>query len=224
MNLVRPLILASNSPRRQYLMRELGYQFTVRQPDSNEDFPRSMPPQEVPLYLARKKAASVAFEGHEIVLTSDTVVILNREILNKPADRDDAIRMLSKLSGNTHIVITAFCLKDQAKEECYHDTTFVTFNHLNKKEISDYVDRFKPYDKAGAYGAQDCLPSGVNPCSQEELDFLKKIGKMDLTEKTFTHDEIGKGVNAIQKIDGSYFNVMGLPIHKVYESLNAFPS
>ena len=105
---------------------------------------------------------------------------------------------------------------------CIKDRTEVTFNKLERREIEQYVDHFKPFDKAGAYGAQDCLPKGSQPCSPEELAFLAKLGKGDLVEKTFTDPSVGMGMQAIQKIKGSYFNVMGLPIHKVYEALEQF--
>ena len=203
-------------------MRELGYKFTVRKPNSDESFPSEMPVEQVPLYLAKKKAESIAPENDKVILTSDTVVILNKNILNKPLDRNEAISMLSSLSGNTHTVITAFCLKDSKRIACFHDKTNVTFNTLSDEDIVNYVDQFQPYDKAGAYGAQDCLTKGVNPCTAEEIAFLQKMGKLDLIEKTFTDSRVGTGIMAIQKIDGSYFNVMGLPIHQVYYQLEAF--
>jgi septum formation protein len=118
--------------------------------------------------------------------------------------------------------VTAFCLKDSSKTLCFDDMSEVTFKKIDLQEIKNYVDQFNPYDKAGAYGAQDCLPKGVNPCSQEEIDFLKRVNKMDLAEKTFTSQAVGTGILAIEKIKGSYFNVMGLPIHKVYDELEAF--
>lgn len=222
MNFKRPLILASKSPRRQYLMRELGYDFAIQSPYGDESFDPSMPSETVPEYLARKKANSIDQVSDEVVMTSDTVVILKNRILNKPADRSEAIQMLSQLSGHTHTVITAVCLKDNTKIQCIKDQTHVTFNRLEMNEIELYVDQFKPFDKAGAYGAQDCLPKGSKPCSEEELAFLAKLGKGDLAEKTFTDPSVGMGMNAIQKINGSYFNVMGLPIHKVYEALEQF--
>lgn len=222
MNFKRPLILASKSPRRQYLMRELGYDFAIQNPYGDEFFDPAMASEDVAEYLARKKANSIDQVFDEVVMTSDTVVILDNKILNKPADRREAIHMLTQLSGNTHIVITAVCLKDSHKIQCLKDQTKVTFKKLELKEIEQYVDHFKPFDKAGAYGAQDCLPKGSNPCSKEELAFLAKLGKSDLAEKTFTDPSVGMGMHAIHKINGSYFNVMGLPIHKVYEALEQF--
>lgn len=147
MNFNRPLILASSSPRRQYLMREAGFQFRVQVPDIDESFPADMPIQSVPKYLAEKKAR--IFESQleqEIVIASDTVVILRNEILNKPADRKDAIEMLNRLSGQTHTVITAVCLLAREKVDCFEDHTEVTFNKLSLKEIEFYVDTYKPFD------------------------------------------------------------------------------
>jgi septum formation protein len=216
----RPLILASSSPRRQYLMKEAGFTFTVEKPDVEEDFPANMPVELVAKYLASKKAEFFRPQIHnEIIVTADTVVILGTKIMNKPADRAEAIQMLSELSGKTHIVMTGVCILSKEKEESFDDTTEVTFQSLAQKEVEFYVDNYKPFDKAGAYGAQDCLPAGVNPCSDEEMSFLKRINRTDLIEKTFTKTQAGIGMVAIQKITGSYFNVMGLPIHKVYQHL-----
>lgn len=181
----RPLILASSSPRRQYLMKEAGFSFTVEKPDVEEDFPAEMPVDQVARYLAAKKAEYFrpAIQN-EIIVTADTVVILNNKILNKPLDRNEAIEMLSSLSGNTHLVKTGVCILSKEKEESFDDTTEVTFKKLTREEIEFYVDNYKPYDKAGAYGAQDWI-----------------------------------GMVAIERIVGSYFNVMGLPIHKVHHHL-----
>ena len=185
MKLNRPLILASSSPRRQYLMKEAGLTFTVEKPDVEETFPPELPVEQVARYLASKKAEyfRLAIEN-EIVVTADTVVILGNTILNKPQDRKDAIEMLTMLSGNTHLVITGVCILSKEKEESFDDTTEVTFKILSTQEIEFYIDKYKPYDKAGAYGAQDWL-----------------------------------GMVGIVKIVGSYFNVMGLPIHKVHQHL-----
>lgn len=179
------LILASSSPRRQYLMREAGFTFTVEKPEVDESFPNDLPVEQVARYLAVKKAE--AFRPSlkdEIVVTADTVVILDGKILNKPADRPEAISMLSQLSGKTHIVMTGVCILSAEKEVSFDDTTQVLFNTLSHSEIVYYVDHFTPYDKAGAYGAQDFI-----------------------------------GMIAIERIEGSYFTVMGMPIHKVYQYL-----
>jgi septum formation protein len=183
--LARPLLLASGSPRRQYLMKEAGFTFTVEQSGADESFPAEMPLEQVARYLAMKKAELFRLRlTNEIVVTADTVVILQDKILNKPQDRAEAIQMLSDLSGQTHRVMTGVCILSREKEEQFDDTTLVTFKNLTQEEISFYVDHYKPYDKAGAYGAQDWI-----------------------------------GMVAIEKIVGSYFNVMGLPIHKVYQHL-----
>jgi len=217
---VRTLLLASSSPRRQYLMKEAGFSFTVEKPNVDEDFPDNMPVDQVARYLAAKKAEYFRLKiQNEIVVTADTVVILGKKILNKPQDRDDAIAMLSSLSGNTHRVMTGVCILSKEKEETFDDTTEVTFKKLTLPKIEFYVDTYKPYDKAGSYGAQDCLPAGVNPCSQDEMKFLGKIQRLDLIDKTFTSPQAGIGMVAIERIVGSYFNVMGLPIHKVHQHL-----
>ncbi len=185
MTISRPLILASSSPRRQYLMKEAGFTFTVEKPDVEETFPSEMPVDQVAKYLAAKKAEYFRPDIHdEIIVTADTVVILGNKILNKPQDRADAINMLTMLSGKTHLVVTGVCIVSKEKEESFDDTTEVTFKTLSKQEIEYYVDNYKPFDKAGAYGAQDWI-----------------------------------GLVAIEKIVGSYFNVMGLPIHKVHQHL-----
>jgi septum formation protein len=181
----RPLILGSSSPRRQYLMKEAGFTFTVEKPDVDEDFPDTLPAEQVARYLAEKKGEFFRLTmQQEIVVTADTVVILKNKILNKPADRAEAISMLSQLSGNTHLVMTGVCILSKEKEEMFDDTTAVKFKNLSTQEIEFYVDNYKPFDKAGAYGAQDWI-----------------------------------GMVAIEKIEGSYFNVMGLPIHRVHHHL-----
>jgi nucleoside triphosphate pyrophosphatase len=181
----RPLILASGSPRRQFLLKEAGFTFEIRKPDIDELYPNSVPVDKVAQFLALKKA-ELYREGirDEIIITADTVVILDGYILNKPGGRNEAISMLRDLSGNVHRVMTGVCIMSREKESVFDDTTEVTFKPLSQEEVEFYVDKYKPFDKAGAYGAQDWI-----------------------------------GMVAIQKIVGSYFNVMGLPIHKVYESL-----
>ena len=184
-DLRRPLVLASSSPRRQYLMREAGFTFTVDKPDVEESFPSTLPVTEVARYLAMKKAEYYRLTlSDQIIVTADTVVILGDKILNKPNDRAEAISMLSELSGNVHLVMTGVCVLSKEKETSFDDTTEVTFKKLTQYEIEFYVDHYKPFDKAGAYGAQDWI-----------------------------------GMVAIEKITGSYFNVMGLPINKVYTTL-----
>jgi septum formation protein len=187
MNLPYPIVLASNSPRRQQLLRDIGLAFTVRSKNVPEDFPDDMPLAEVPVYLARKKALAFAAElGSEIIITADTVVIINGRILNKPADAAEAFAMLAQLSGQMHEVITGVCLFSKTKTVTFSDRTEVYFRELSPAEIQYYVEAYQPFDKAGAYGAQEWM-----------------------------------GMVAIDKIVGSYFNVMGLPVHKVYSQLQA---
>jgi len=184
----RKIILASASPRRQYLLKEIGLEFTVDPPHIDESFPHDMPVEKIPGYLARKKAIELLPKiSDEIVIASDTVVILEGKILNKPADRSEATAMLNFLSGKTHTVITAVCILSKNKIDSFEDQTEVTFKKLSTEEIDFYVDNYKPYDKAGAYGAQDWV-----------------------------------GMVGVEKISGSYFTVMGLPVHKVYEHLKLF--
>ena len=189
MNFKRPLILASTSPRRQFLMKEAGYTFSLCKPEGDESFPAHLPSAEVPRYLAEKKAKSAALRlyGNEVVMAADTIVLLEGRILNKPNDRQEAIQMLTNLSGKAHTVITAVCLLDKVKMDSFEDCTEVTFKKFAPEEIAYYVDHYKPYDKAGAYGAQDWI-----------------------------------GMVGIEKIEGSYFTVMGLPMHKVYIHLQGF--
>ena len=218
----RPLVLASTSPRRQFLLRELGFQFSIEKPEADESFPASMAPEAVPKFLADKKAMTFKERlQNEIVITSDTIVILGSKILNKPGDREEAVQMLSDLSGKTHLVITAICLLAREKQDLFDVRTEVKFNNLTANEINSYVDNCKPFDKAGAYGAQECLPAGMNPCSDEEIELLKTMNKIDLINKSI-NSKPGMGMVAIGKINGPYFNVMGFPIHKVYEHLVRF--
>jgi len=169
-------------------MNEAGFQFTIEKPDVDESWPSALPLHQVARYLAEKKAEFFRRTmKEEIIVAADTVVIINQQIVNKPGDRDEAIRMLTTLSGKTHQVMTGVCIISREREESFDDTTLVTFQELTGEEIAYYVDHYKPYDKAGAYGAQDWI-----------------------------------GMVAIRKIEGSYFNVMGLPIHLVYEHLKSW--
>jgi septum formation protein len=223
MNLRRPLILASSSPRRQLLLHEIGFDFSVVPSHADESFSQETSVMQVPRLLAKRKADVVA-EGNpgSIVLASDTIVILNGDILNKPVDRQDAIRMLGILSGATHTVITAVAISSNETHIEFEDITRVTFRKLLTKEIEGYVDNFSPLDKAGAYGAQECLPPHFNPCSQDERSFLAAIGKTSLIERSMNHDRVADRLEAITRLDGSYFTVMGLPIHLVYGHLKTF--
>jgi len=201
-------------------MRELGYSFKIEKPDVEEDFPHDLPVEHVAKYLASKKAEYFRLRMQdEILVTADTVVIINNKILNKPQDRAEAIAMLTELAGNTHHVMTGVCILSKEKEDSFEVTTRVTFKNLTRQDIESYIDQYNPFDKAGSYGAQDCLPAGMNPCSTEEINFLNSVHKSHLIRNTITPSQDNDGIVMIEKIDGSYFNVMGLPIHKVHEHL-----
>ncbi len=151
----RKITLASGSPRRRELLKAMGLEFGVAAVDVDESYPESMPAVEVPLYLARKKSLAYSVDRNEIVITADTVVILDGEIMGKPTSREAAVDMLKRLSGRTHTVITGVCLRSAERVEAFASTTEVTFRALVANEIEYYVDTFRPYDKAGAYGIQE---------------------------------------------------------------------
>jgi septum formation protein len=218
-------ILASKSPRRQYLLKELGLDVDIQTRDVDESFPDNLKAQEIPLYLCEKKAN--AFDGslkdNSIVITADTIVWINNGVLNKPIDHNDAVRMLKLLSGNTHEVFTAVCLKSKRKTLRFYSASKVYFKNLSDKEIDQYINNYKPFDKAGAYGAQECLRAGVPPCSQEETDFLLKMGKPELNKiDSAKSTETDIGTYFVERIEGSYFNVMGLPVMELYKELIGF--
>ena len=186
----RRIFLASQSPRRHYLLKQLGLEFTVINGEADEEFPESMSPEKIAVYLAEKKAEHfVYFINHpgDILITADTIVSIEGQILGKPVDRTDADRMVRLLSGKTHTVFTGVCIRSPEKNVTFYARTEVTFKSLSDDEIRYYLDNYKPYDKAGAYGAQEWI-----------------------------------GYIAITRIDGSYFNVMGLPIQQLYEELLRF--
>ena len=193
-NLDKPLILASQSPRRQNLLRELGFQFEIMPADINEDdFTDGIDPVDHVKDLSLKKAEFISEKIKEpsIVLGSDTIVVLNNIILNKPTDKKDAIRMLNLLSGNTHIVYSGIALVDtnSKKNKVAVQKTFVTFRGLTGDEIEAYVETGSPLDKAGAYGIQD--------------DF---------------------GAVFVSHIEGCYYNIVGLPLELLYSTLKEFLS
>ncbi|MCR5039702.1 MAG: Maf family nucleotide pyrophosphatase [Bacteroidales bacterium] len=184
------IVLASKSPRRQELLRGMGVKFKVQTKDIVESYPADMALEEVALFLSRQK--SMAFEISELpkdflVITSDTVVIAGKEILGKPKDRADALRMLELLSGRTHHVITGVTLRSVKKMKSFSATSRVTFARLDAEEMAYYVDTFKPYDKAGAYGIQEWI-----------------------------------GYVGITGLNGSFYNVMGLPTRRLYQALKGF--
>lgn len=183
------LILASKSPRRQHLLKEAGFDFVVKTLDTDESYPEALAANAVASYLAKKKAEAFVplLEDHEAVITADTVVILNDQILGKPKNNAEAKAMLQALSGQLHHVTTGVCIARKSKIVVFDDTTSVRFKQLTDKEIDYYIEKYQPLDKAGAYGIQEWI-----------------------------------GMIGIEKIEGSYFTVMGLPTHLVYEELERF--
>ena len=184
------LILASGSPRRQQLLEEMGLHFKVVTKPTDEVYPDGLVPKEVAEFLSRQKADAFDekdFAENTLIITADTVVTLEGEILGKPSDRKDATAILNQLSGKTHEVITGVTFRTKSKVFTFSVSTKVVFKMLNEEEIDYYIDTFKPYDKAGAYGIQEWI-----------------------------------GHVAIESIEGSYFNVMGLPTHRLYEELMKF--
>ena len=187
MELKYKLILASNSPRRKELLAGLGVPFEVRVlQDIDEHYPENLPVNEVARYIAKEKADAYRriVAADELIITADTVVIVGDEILGKPIDEADAVRMLQLLSGRTHQVTTGVCLLTAEKERCFDVTTDVTFKTLTDEEIHYYVNRYRPFDKAGAYGIQEWI-----------------------------------GYIGVTGLNGSYYNVMGLPVQRIYQEL-----
>jgi septum formation protein len=181
------LILASNSPRRKELLAGLGVPFEVRVlQDIDEHYPENLPVNGVARYIAKEKADAYRriVATDELIITADTVVIVGDEILGKPVDEADAVRMLKLLSGRTHQVTTGVCLLTAEKERCFDVTTDVTFKTLTDEEIHYYVNRYRPFDKAGAYGIQEWI-----------------------------------GYIGVTGLNGSYYNVMGLPVQRIYQEL-----
>lgn len=181
------LILASNSPRRRELLAGLGLEFEVRViKDIDETYPPELPVEQIPVYISGQKAQAYQqyIKDDELVITADTVVIVGKEVLGKPHDHEEACEMLRMISGRTHQVITGVCLTSRTIHRTLSVSTDVTFKSLSEQEIAYYVDKYKPYDKAGAYGIQEW------------------IGYI--------------GVTALQ---GSYFNVMGLPVQRIWQEL-----
>ena len=225
------IILASKSPRRQFLLKELGLDFEVWTKEVDESFPKKLKGRQIALYLCKKKAK--AFKKHlkpnDLIITADTIVCIQNKILNKPRSYGEAVNMLKLLSGKTHTVYTGICItslhsplqkQERGSTALYFVvTTKVLFKKLNKKEIDFYIRNYKPYDKAGSYGAQECLPFGMNPCSAGEKRFLRRIKNPELFTKSNATKAGAGETGIIKKITGSYFNVMGLPVKELYEAL-----
>ena len=184
------IILASQSPRRHYLLKEIGLEFEIKLKQFvDESYPDRLKKEEIPLYIARKKAEvfNNDLADNEILITADTIVWLNDKVLQKPIDQDDAVKILRELSGNCHQVYTGVCIKSNDKEVLFSARTDVYFKKLTYPEIDYYINHFQPFDKAGAYGIQEWI-----------------------------------GYIGVEKINGSFFNVMGLPIQKLYTELDDF--
>lgn len=152
------IILASKSPRRVEILTQMGVSFSVRTKDVDESYPPHLPPEEVAMHIAEKKAKAFLSEVYnEILISSDTIVCLANEIIGKPVDAADAFQILTKLSGNMHRVITAVTFLQGGQLDSFYDTTEVYFNPLGAAEIQHYIDTYQPFDKAGAYGIQEWI-------------------------------------------------------------------
>ncbi|HEX7410860.1 MAG TPA: Maf family nucleotide pyrophosphatase [Bacteroidales bacterium] len=183
-------ILASKSPRRQYLLNELGLHYTILAHEIDEVYPDSLKRGEIALYLSSLKADAFSKDelgDDSILITADTIVWMDDRCIGKPENEDDAIRMLASLSGRMHSVYTGICLQSAGKRRLFEVRTDVYFRLLLPEEIEHYVKEFKPLDKAGAYGIQEWI-----------------------------------GIIGVSHIDGCYFNVMGLPVQRLYEEIGLF--
>jgi septum formation protein len=184
------LILASESPRRQYLLKELGLDFEILAPKVREHCPDNLTPVQIAVYLAELKSNNFdasRFSENTILITADTIVSIDDEILGKPGNYREAVCMLQKLSGCKHDVITAVCLRSRSRQKTFHVLSSVYFKELSMEEIDYYIENFRPFDKAGSYGIQEWI-----------------------------------GYIGISKIEGSFFNIMGLPVKELYEELLMF--
>jgi septum formation protein len=184
------IVLASNSPRRKELLAGLGIDFEVKVlPDIKESYPSELPVASIAEFIAAEKAEAYSrlMARDELLITADTVVVVDDEVLGKPVDAEDAHNMLRKLSGRKHQVVTGVCLTSATKRRCFSVSTDVVFKELSDEEIAYYVERYKPFDKAGAYGIQEWI-----------------------------------GYIGVTGLEGSYFNVMGLPVQRIYTELQSF--
>ncbi len=182
------IVLASNSPRRRELLAGLGIEFEVRVlPDIEERYPHELPVTEIAQFIAAEKAAAYqkVMAANDLIITADTVVIVGQQVLGKPVDADDARRMLRELSGRKHQVVTGVCLTTTMGQRRFSVSTDVAFKILSDEEIDYYIEHYRPFDKAGAYGIQEWI-----------------------------------GYVGVTGLDGSYFNVMGLPIQRIYQELS----
>ena len=184
------IILASNSPRRQELLKGLELNFEIMTiPELDESYPETLKGKEIPLFLAQKKGAAYTsyLRDNVMIITADTIVWFENKVLGKPKDREDAIGMLQVMSGNMHQVFTGVCVKTKEKEVTFCVGSDVRFAKLTDEEIVYYVDKYKPYDKAGSYGVQEWI-----------------------------------GYIGVEHINGSFYNIMGLPVQRLYGELKKF--
>lgn len=184
------IILASQSPRRQELLKGLDIPFAVKTIDCEEIYPNSLPQDEIPVFLAELKAGAFLKEelkDNSLIITADTIVLLNNEVLGKPKNREEAIEMLQKLSGNKHTVVSGVCITTKEKKKSFSVKTLVQFKTLSLEEINYFIDNYPPMDKAGAYAIQEWI-----------------------------------GYIGITNVEGSYYNIMGLPVQRLYEELQNF--
>ena len=153
------ITLGSSSPRRQPLLKDLGINFSIKTTNNKEEYPDELQEEDVAKYIAQQKAFYIKnqLDNNYLLITADTIVTLNNLIFNKPKDKNDAFNILSRLSNNTHKVITGVCIKTQKKELVFSSTTLVTFRKLLKQEINFYIENYNPLDKAGSYGIQDWI-------------------------------------------------------------------
>jgi len=182
----KKVVLASGSPRRKTLLEWAEVSFEVIVKSTNETYPAGLAIEEVPVHIARQKALGVAADlsNNELVIAADTIVVLGDEIIGKPTSRENAIEILSKLAGQTHRVITGVVILDGNHETAFADSTTVHFHVLTTEQIEFYVDKYKPYDKAGAYAIQEWI-----------------------------------GVVGVKRVEGDFYNVMGLPVSRVMQLL-----
>ncbi|MGF7231707.1 Maf family protein [Arachidicoccus sp.] len=172
---MQPLILASKSPRRKQLLEWAEIPFEVITQETEESFPKTITIEEVPIFIARKKAQAVALlHPNQIILAADTIVTIDKEVIGKPRDKEEAIKTLQKLSGRTHRVITGVIIQRSEKEIAFSDITEVTFHELNVEQIRFYVEKYQPYDKAGAYAIQEWI--GVIGIKSIKGDFYNVMG------------------------------------------------
>jgi septum formation protein len=223
MDLNNKLVLGSGSPRRKQLLREIGFKFRIMVSDADEIPLPGQTPEEICTHVARLKANALIerIDDDEILITADTIVWHNNKLLGKPADRAHAFEMLQSLSGNKHSVYTGIVLKTKGNERTFYVKSNVWFKKLSNTEIAEYIEDYKPYDKAGSYGAQECLPEHFDPTSEEEKDFLLKNNLNELLNNIQSGIK-GKRIIMIDRIGGSYFNVMGLPVVELVKELKNF--